>query len=85
MFAASGGAFTGRVKAASEPSSVRFVTPWNGWDGRGKTVLSQSVVAAAARVICDATTNAIAITYMIGLEIMLVAQVVASVHELFVT
>jgi hypothetical protein len=75
MFGASGGAFTGRVKAAWEPSSVRFVTPWNGWDGRGKTVLSQSVIAAEARVICDASANAITITYMISLEMMRVGEV----------
>src|SRR4051794_35028613 len=42
--------------------------------GRGKTVLSQSVFAAKARVICDATANAIATTHVVGLEIMLVAE-----------
>src|SRR6266513_1552002 len=49
MFGASGGAFTGWIKAALDPSSVRSATPWNGWAGRGSTVRSHSASAASDR------------------------------------
>ena len=44
------GAFTGWVYDATDPSSVRFVTPSNGCGGRGKTVRSHSVSEAATDI-----------------------------------
>src|SRR5437016_12484760 len=71
MFGAPGGGFTGSIKAATEPSSVRFATPWNGWAGRGSTLRSHSALAATDPVICVATANTVAVTHVIALAIII--------------
>src|SRR5207237_4830075 len=85
MFGASGGAFTSGVKAASDPSKVRFAMPWNGWTGRGSTVLSHSESAATDPAICVVNANAAMIRHNIrlGITVLVTLCYRRSGHHLF--
>src|SRR5580765_5531818 len=74
MFGASAGALTGWVKDATDPSSVRFVTPSNGCGGRGRTVRSHSVSEAATAIDRAVTASAIALQKMIHFRILIPFQ-----------
>jgi hypothetical protein len=71
MFGASGGALTGWVNDATDPSSVRFVTPSNGCGGRGRTVRSHSVSEAATGIDRPVTATAIALKKIIHFRILI--------------
>src|SRR5207248_10576649 len=71
MFGASRGALTGCVNDATDPSSVRFVTPSNGCGGRGRTVRSHSVSKAATDIDRAVTASAIALKNMIHFRILI--------------
>jgi hypothetical protein len=57
------------VKAASDPSNVRFVIPWNGSTGRGTKVLSHSAFAATDPSICTVSANTVTIRHTFDFEI----------------
>jgi len=71
MFGAPGGALTGWVNDATDPSSDRFATPSNGCGGRGRTVRSHSVSEAASDIDSAVTASAIALKTMIHFRILI--------------